>query len=83
MLVGPNCLSSAEAAALLIHEVGHLFTMMELVKRLSETNYIVEEGTRRLLTANTKEQRIVILSDIEDSLNVKLSDKEKLAIKVK
>ena len=83
MLYSTYNLASSELAAVILHEVGHIFTVMEMAKRLTITNYIMEEGTQRLLTANTKDQRLVILADIESVTGIAIADKEKLAIKRK
>lgn len=72
-----------EVTAILLHELGHVMTYFEMLSRITATNYIMVEGTRRLFTANTKEQRVLILEDIEEALGTKIDDKDQLAIKQK
>jgi len=73
----------AEAAAILMHEIGHALVYFEMLGRLTKSNYILSEGVKRLMNANTKEQKILILEDIEETTGVKIPEKEQLVIKQK
>ena len=87
MCIGSHLLSKGssftikEATAIILHELGHIFVYFVLLSRYTKTQYVLEEGTKRLLMANTKEQRIIILEDIEKSTSVRITKKEELAIK--
>ena len=69
----------AEAVAVLMHELGHYFLALEMLIRTTRTNYYMESATRRLLRSETKEQRIRVLSEIENTYGEKISKKEKIA----
>lgn len=73
----------AETTASILHEIGHVFVYFEMLCRYTKTNHILIEGTQRLLTANTKEQRFVILKDIENEIGVSIPDKEKITAKAR
>lgn len=72
-----------EAVAVLLHELGHIFVYFEMITRVSKTNYVLEEGTRRLMKAQTKDQRLVILDDIEKCIGTKIPSKEMVASKAR
>lgn len=71
--------SIRESTAIILHELGHAFVYLEMLGRVTKTAYLLEEGTRRLMGANTKEQKIVILNDIEKYTGTKIDNKEKIA----
>lgn len=67
-------LSVEEIVAIVLHEIGHAFVYMEMLARFTRTNYVMIEGVNRLLTANTKEQRLILLKQIEDSYGVPIDN---------
>jgi hypothetical protein len=71
----------AEVVAIILHELGHTFVYFEMLARCTRTNYILSEGVKRLMTSNTKEERIILLEKIEDLTKVKIKDKEGLSNK--
>ena len=82
-LVKHSNITIMELIALLLHEIGHIFVYLEILARTTKTNYIISEGTKRLLNSQNKEQRIKILTDIENAINSKIPDKDKLADEIK
>lgn len=78
-LLRPGLFTIYEVTAILLHEIGHVFVYMEMLGRVTRTNYLMEEGSRRLMGTTTKEQRIVILEEISDAYNADLPDIEKYA----
>lgn len=82
-LVKHSIITTLELIAMLLHEIGHIFVYLEMLGRTTKTNYIISEGTKRLLNSQNKEQRIKILTDIENAVNSKIPDKDKLASDIK
>ena len=76
-----SLLEVTEVAAILLHEIGHLMVYLEMLNRCTRTNYILAEGTKRLLTANTKEQRLVLLNNIEDLIGTNIPNKDTISLK--
>lgn len=68
----------AETVAIMLHEIGHVFVYMEMLGRCTRTNYVLEEGTKRMLNASTPEQRIRILEDVEEFYGEDIEGKDKL-----
>ena len=68
-----------ETLAIMMHEIGHVFVSLELTARATSTNYLMVEVSRRLLNADTKEQRIDILKDTEKALGTTIDDKDKIS----
>lgn len=63
-----------ELTAMLLHEVGHTVTILEYFARVTRTNYLLEEGVRQLMGAETKQQKLELIVDIEDAIGKKLGD---------
>jgi hypothetical protein len=76
-----SALTVPEVTAILLHEIGHAFVYFEMLARSIKTNYILSEGTKRLLTANTTEQRVLILSSVEQMTKTSIDNKDKIASK--
>lgn len=68
-----------ETAAIILHEVGHVFTIMEMIIRYSKTNYVLQSGMQRILDSQTKEQRIQVLRQIENLYDEEIPDLERIA----
>lgn len=71
--------TTSEVTAIILHELGHVMMTMLYCARYTKTNYIMLEGVRRLNEANTKEERIRILDDIERIYDQPIKDKQKYA----
>lgn len=71
--------SIQEATGIILHEIGHAFTYLEMLTRVVKTNYLLMEGTKRLMSAENKEQRVKILNEIENLAGSPLEDKKELA----
>ena len=68
-----------ESTAIILHEIGHAFVYLEMLTRLMKSNYIMLESSKRLMKAETKEQRLKILNEVESGLDIKIKDKNDLA----
>lgn len=83
LLMKNSAFTVSEVVGILMHELGHVFVFFEMITRVTKTNYVLEEGTKRLMKAQTKEQRLVILDDIEKCTGTKIPSKEMLASKAR
>jgi hypothetical protein len=72
-------LTVEESAAILMHEIGHCMSYLELLGRSVTTNYVLQEATKRLLNCGDKEQKYVIIKNIEEASDIRISDKQALA----
>ena len=68
-----------EITAIILHEIGHAFVYMQMSYRLTKTNYLLMEGSKRLMDAETKEIRLKLITEIEEGLGAQIKDKEQLA----
>lgn len=71
-----------EITAIILHEIGHVFVYLEMLARTTRTNYILMEGTIRLLATQNKEQRILLLAEIENEFGEKIINRDKYAEKL-
>lgn len=79
LLNNKSIFTPEETVAFILHELGHFFVALELLTRVSKTNYVMENATRKLLDSETKEQRIAILDQIENIYNEKINNKKRVA----
>lgn len=71
--------SSEEIAAIILHEVGHVFTYFEMMTRQASANYIIHGTMEQLGNAKDRKDKIRILKDTQDKTGVELGDIEELA----
>lgn len=69
----------AETTAIILHEVGHVFVIMEMIARFSRTNYVMEAAMKRMLDSETPVQRIQILQQLENIYGDTIPDKDRIA----
>ena len=79
LLNGKSNYTVREAVAILLHEIGHIFTYLELVGRVVRTNWIMEETLLKLKDAKTIEQRTVILKDVEKATKTTIAKRDEIA----
>ncbi|QZA71071.1 peptidase [Erwinia phage AH06] len=70
-------MTPGEVAAIYMHEVGHAFTFLEMLHYTATTNLVLTAGVEAVIKAETSRKH-VILSDIENSLGIKIDNKDEL-----
>lgn len=78
MLSQGSIYTANSVAAFILHELGHSFIYMELVGRLTTTNFVMEEATRSLLGAPTTAQRVEVMSKAAIALDGKVDTSKSL-----
>lgn len=81
LLWSASKLTVEEVVAIILHEIGHIFVYMEMLARTTKTNYLILAATRRCLEAESKEQRIKIIREVEDEFGENLDGLEDFAAK--
>lgn len=72
-----------ETTAICLHEIGHIISYLKLVARMLKTNYLLDDAVSNLLKSETKEQRTVILTEIEKSTKTTIDKKDDIAEKAR
>ncbi|AHI60436.1 putative virion structural protein [Erwinia phage vB_EamM_RAY] len=70
-------MTPGEVAAIYMHEVGHAFTFLEMLHYTATTNLVLTAGIEAIIKSETSRKH-VILSDIENSLGIKIDNKDEL-----
>lgn len=70
--------SAEELAAIVIHEIGHVFTYLEYLGTGITTNYILQHATRSILDTRETERRYEIIKETEELLGIDIADKDAL-----
>lgn len=79
-LFGPRAILTAdEVVGVMLHEIGHNLWAMLAAARFTRTSLILQEGTKRLLAAPTKVERIRLLRDIEEIYGAGIPEVERYA----
>ncbi len=68
-----------EVAAIVLHELGHLFTFFECLTQTATTNMVLVTASQALSKTDTKEQRLQLIFETEKLLDVKIEDPDALA----
>ena len=68
--------SPEELTAILMHELGHLFTFFELVDRIITTNQVMAELLSNLTKTNDIKERITLLQNTNDKMKLQLRSQE-------
>lgn len=71
--------SAEEAAAVILHELGHVFTTFEMVTRLTSTNFALELLSRSYDSAQTQEQKEALFISFKNEGFLKARQAEVLA----
>ena len=67
-----------EAAAVTMHEIGHVFTYYEMLGLRARTNIVMHAATQSIVNTTDRIVRVKILADIEGLSGKKFTDKDKL-----
>lgn len=70
--------SAGEIAAITLHEIGHVFTYFSFLALNIKVNHVLFAASQAMMNTASQEERFVIMREVENSLDVKLSDKESL-----
>lgn len=74
-----SLLSPEEVTAVILHEIGHYFVALEMLTRITKTNYVMHAASDQLLKSETKKQRMMVLDQLENYYDDKIKDKERIA----
>lgn len=67
-----------EMAAIVLHEVGHLFTAFEYIVETASTNMALSTASKEFLEIVDTKERIIFIDRLEKSFELKVDDKEAL-----
>lgn len=68
-----------EIAAIILHEVGHIWSYFEMLGEMITTNYVLQTVSKEFLNTGDNEKRVAILSEAEVVLGIKIENKQDLA----
>ena len=71
--------SAGEIASITCHELGHVFTYFEFLALNISTNHVLAAASKAMMNTASNDERFVIMREVEESLRVKLNDKDSLA----
>jgi hypothetical protein len=73
-----NKLSIKELTAAILHEIGHMFTMLEVLGRTVTTNYVLTEGVKRFTGTTDEKIKFELMDQMEQAADLKIKDREAL-----
>lgn len=65
-----------ELAAILLHEVGHIYTYFKLIGRTLLTNMVADAAANRIMKLSDPKEKMKIVSDVEKLLNSRINQPE-------
>lgn len=71
--------TDSELAAIMLHELGHLFTYFDKLGTTVYTSHAIAAAAKGVLETESLEQRSIILKEAEQVLGIELDDRERLA----
>lgn len=77
-LVANTMFTAAEKSAILLHELGHVFTMFEFLGRSVTTNIILHAATEHFFKTDDVVKKFTLLEETSKALDIKLDDPEAL-----
>lgn len=77
---GTYTFTPQEVAAIILHELGHLFTIFLFLVETVRTNMVLSALNRSDFFKSSPEKKITLLNDLENDLNITIEDKETLSI---
>ena len=77
---GTYTFTPQEVAAIILHELGHLFTTFLFLVETVRTNMVLSALNRSDFFKSPSEKKIRMLADLEDDLDITIDDKETLSI---
>lgn len=72
-------MSAAEIAAVILHEIGHVFTYFEMLLYTTTANITLLNAKRDINRMPNQEERIKLVFEVAEFMQVKLDDAESLA----
>jgi len=69
---------AAEIVAIMLHEIGHIVSYVELLTRTTRTNYLIRATVEAILDATDNEHRMAVLHKVEDATGWEFNDKKEL-----
>lgn len=70
--------TAEEIAGILLHELGHDFTYCYALHYTCTTNMVLGNAVKAIVAADDMKQKHAIMSDIENTLGIKITDKDEL-----
>lgn len=67
-----------EVAAVILHEIGHIFTYFEMIAYTFSTCFILMDTVNRLTKANSPEEKTKIVKSLKDSANIVISNPDEV-----
>ena len=77
---GTYTFTPQEVAAIILHELGHLFTTFLFLVETVRTNMVLSVLNRSEFFKSPSEKKIRMLADLENDLDITIDDKETLSI---
>lgn len=71
--------TAKEVAAIVMHEIGHVFSYMESLADTLTTNWVLDAATQAFFRTDDITVRIKLVQDIEDVLSIDFDDPAKVA----
>lgn len=75
--------SDSELAAIILHELGHLFTYFELLGSVVMTSHVISCAAKTMVDTEDYEKRLTVLKEAEQVLGIEVPDKDRVASKNK
>lgn len=79
LLTSPKFVAS-QIAAIVLHELGHLYTFFERIIDITSINYAAWTATQRIIKTENDADRIAILTDYSKTVDVALRDSETIIV---
>lgn len=74
----PSFFTPEEVAAIISHEIGHIFTYFEFLGTTITTNYVLQHVSRSLLETRETKRKYQIIKEGSDALGIKIEDPDAL-----
>lgn len=72
-------LSAGEVAAVVLHELGHVFSFFETLTQVATTNMVLSSAVQALSKTTKKEERLQLVFGVAETMGVKIENPEALA----
>lgn len=73
-----NNFSAKEITAVLLHELGHGFSMLENISNVITTNVVLQSVSKGLLNTQDKSKKIKLINEAEKALKIQIEEPEAL-----
>ncbi len=78
VLFADESFTDEELGAIILHEVGHIYTYFKLIGRTLLTNMIADAAANRLMKIEDPKEKMKVVADVEKLLNTKIAQPETL-----